>query len=418
MVMVHDLSHLNGAAPIELSRLSHSVALALDWGGQQMQAPAGAGGGPRWDSGGSRVIPSRSRTLDAWHRHNDGILLQNRRLGPGVLEYYRHCQEQRVQAAQARADALGVRLDASFIAGGVGGFPRDFEFIRTKVWEEALQPLSALTMFPIDSSVPLGARTHTARREIGGGTAAIHRGGTEIPRATIGFVEQQFGVVYVVSSVGTNFFEQLTTDFANIQAYEKGLKRAKRLVEERVNDIFLFGDTASQVYGVLKYPDLPKKVLPLAFTDAGSPDYRAQIRQLQDLGNEPVIQSGTRFAPNRVAISPELNAFLSTRKHETSGGTDTTMLEYWLRTNTLGITKVDVMPELSNIGPAAAPHGVLYWRDDSDTVQLELIQPPTTLPVYQSSPLDQETVVYAALGGAVMGDVGNCILGYCSVTLN
>jgi len=322
-----------------------------------------------------------------------------------------------MDSMRAQAEAEGRRFDAqSFMAGGVGGFPRDFEYIRSKVWEEALQPLTAMSSFPIDTSVPLGARTHTARRELGSGTAAIHRGGTEIPRATVGFQEAQYGIVYIVCSVGTNFFEQLTTDFANIQAYEAGLKRARRLVEERMNDIFLFGDVSSNVFGAFKYPSLNKKMLPLSFTDAGTPDYRAQIRQIQDLGNEPRIISGTRFKPNRLGMSPKAVSFLSTRKHETNGGTDTTMLEYFIRTNTLGITAVDEMPELAGIGPNGE-EGFFYWRDDSDAIQLVVLQQPTTLPVFQSGPLDQLTVVYAAIGGCVQPDVGNNVLGYANVVL-
>lgn len=409
-MIMYDLSAKNGAAPLDPTRVSTSVAMALNWGGQQ--APANQ----RWDSAGGPVAPARSRVLDAYARHCDSQLIaaMGGRLGSGVREYFAAAAQTRVRNLQARADAEGRRFDAqSFIAGGVGGFPRDFDFIRTKIWEEEVQPLSAYSAFPMDTSVPLGARTHTARRELGAGTAAIYRGGSEIPRATIGFVEEQFGVIFIVCAVGQNMFETLTLDFANIQAYEKGLRRAKRLVDERANDVAMFGDASSKVYGILKYPSLPKKVLPLAFSDAGTPDYPAQVRQLQDLGNEPAILSGTRFKPNRLAISPALNGYLSTRQHS-SNATDTTMLEYYVRTNTLGITEALEMPELSGIGPNGED-GILFWRDDADTVQNVVLQPTTTLPVFQSGPLDQLTVVYTAVGGMVCGNVGNCVLGYATV---
>lgn len=421
MVMVHDLSWKNNAAPVPTDRVGHGLARALNWGGQQLDAPMVNINGrnlPRWDSRGSQVSMSEEGMLDAWARKCDGDIVEEMGgMRPEHIRYFQRVQRQRMQQHAQLAAEQGRRFDAqSFISGGVGGFPRDFEFIRQKVWEEALQPLTALTLFAQDTSVPIGARAHTARRELGAGTAAIHRGGSEIPQATIGFVEKQFGVVYIVCAVGTNYFETLTTDFANIQAYEKKLKRARRLVEERMNDVFWFGDIASQVFGVVRYPSLPKKRLVLDY-DGNTANFQQQIIQLQALGNEPGVISGTRFSPNRAATSPKWLNYLSIRKHEQSGGTDTTMLEYYLRTNILGITTIDKAPELSGIGPNGE-EGFLYWRDDSDALQLVMIQPPTTLPIFQSGPLDQMTVVYAAIGGVVQGDVGNNVLGYADVILN
>lgn len=414
MVMYHDLSYLNGVAPIAADRVSASVSAALALGGTYSSRTDGQ----RWDSSGGLVAPPGAALLDEYSRRCDAELIQKLggRLGPNVLRHYQDTQQFRIREAQARADAAGVRLDANYLPGGVGGFPRDFEYIRSKIWEEPMQPLSGLTLFPIDTSVPLGARTHTARRELAAGTAAIHRGGTEVPRATIGYVEKQFGTAIIVCSAGQNFFEQLTLDFAGIQQYEASIRKGKRLVEERMNDLAFFGDEASNIRGVLTYPDLPKVRLALDFDDVAA-NYQAQIRMLHDLGNEPRIRSGTRMSPNRLAVSPKLMGYLSTRKHDQDGGADTTMLEYYLRTNVLGIRSVDEVPELAGIGPNGED-GILFWRDDSNAIQNVVIQTPTTLPVYQSSPLDQITVIYAVVGGIVAGDVGNHVLGYAQVNYN
>lgn len=393
MTMLHDVS------PIRLvneAQIRSALTQAALYGGGHTPPASG-----RFDADGW-VAPIDA--LDTYHRHVDGLAIRQlaelRRPPPSWMTG---------MIASAPED---VRRDA--LTGGVGGFPRDFEYIRSRMLEEKRQPLNAMRLFPRDGEVPLGAKSHTTRRMVGVGEAQIHRGGTEFPQARTMYLEETFGVAYVVCAVSTNFFESLTTDWAGIRQYQNDMRLAYRLVEERLNRIAFGGDSASNIAGVLNYPSLAKQVMSVAFDGTADPeDVTAALRNLV---NTPYIQSGTAFQPNRLVVSPAIWAYISGTKHSNSGGTDTTIAEYFLRgqDQVNGIRQIDVAQELSGIGPNSED-GILAYRDDLDAVSHVLIQPPTTLPVYQSSPLDQMTVVFGATGGVVMGDVGQHILGYATV---
>lgn len=395
---ISDLSGEMGGAPVNIAGLSGTLARAIARHGMAARSDG------RYQADG---MVARPGALDLYRRRHDAAVIDQLRRD-GIRPSEEMIEEMR------RADADG------YISGGVGGFPRDFEFVRQKIYEEERQPLSAMEHFPIDTSVPLGARSHTVRRRLGSGTARIVRGGDSfIPRAGSLYKEQSFGVAYIVCGAGQNFFEELTQSFANMNSHQHDLSEARRLVDERINEIYWFGDQASNLPGILTYPDLAKTILPLAYDEDAAgfgTTYTKKdlVVQLQDLGSTPRIRSGTKFKPNRLLVSPAMMSFLTSRKHEDNGGTDSSMLKYFIENNSLQIREIGEAPELSGIGPDGED-GVLFYADNADAVQLQMIQAPTPLPVYQASPLDQVTVIYAAVGGTIMINHGNNILGYARV---
>lgn len=374
-----------GFRHVEMPSLQLSLSRALHHGGHQ--APAGA----RYDAAGLVGSPE---LLDEWARHVDSLCA--RELGDRPLP------------ACLRGD--GRRVDS--LPAGAPGFARQFEYIRSQILEEKRQPLNAMRMFPVDGSVPLGARKHTSRRALGSGEAQIYRGGDEIPRAQTSYAEETFGVAYVVCAVDTQFFDLLTTDWAGLQQYQRDLRLAMRLVEERLNRICFSGASDAGLYGVLNYPHLAKQVMSVDFTDDSAPEDVAAA--LYDLASTPLVESGGTFAPSAMAVSPRIHQFLFSRKHSSTGGTDLSIGEFFLKSQQAGgqgIQRIDMAQELAGIGPSDED-GILCYRPDLDTVGHVLIQAPSVMPVYQASPLEQTTVVFAATGGVVMPDVGNAILGF------
>lgn len=387
MFAYHDVSPAAGqqAVPARLVQAALSAALRA----RSVPNP----GSNRYDAG-DRV--GADDTIEHYHRQVDAAAL--RALGPGW---------------RPPADLLDLAQRADALPSGAPGFPRDFEFIRQQMLEEKRQPLTALAFFPIDSSVPLGAKTHTTRRWLGAGEAQIYRGGTELPRATVSQAEETFGTAHVVCAVGQNFFDMLATDFAGFGLYQKELRLAIRLVEERVNRIHWFGDVGSQLYGVLNYPSLAKLVVSTAFTSSSTPE--AIVAALRDFANTPMVQSGGTFGATDLLVSPKIGSYLSTPM---TSFASLTILEVFLRgqaqIGNAGIRSVNIAPELAGVGPSGID-AMLAYRRDLDTVGNVLIQPPTALPVVQTSPLDSITLVYASTGGVTMADVGNAVLGYVTV---
>lgn len=373
-----------------------AVGEALRFGGQHHAGSA------RFDAQG---FVGLGDTLDAYHRHMDGEVIRRLTARAGGWRMPRNLQELAV-----RADALGP---------GGPGFPRDFEFVRSRMFEERRQPLTGLASFPVDTEVPLGARSYIARRSLGSGEAQIYRGGDEFPRARTTIDEESHGIVYIVCAVETNWIEQLTLDWAGIRQYDQDLRLAYRLVDERMNRIVWYGDPASDVYGVLNYPSLNSAVITgITFNDAAVPEDLASL--IADIIATPEIRSNGTYGANVMMVSPRLRQFLFSRKHSTQGGTDLTIGAYILLQQSSqfpgggGIREIRSAPELAGAGPNGEDAIVLF-RDDRDTIQHVMPQAPTTLPVFRSSVMNETTVVFAATGGIDMTELGNVFVAYVQV---
>lgn len=390
MVAFHNLG-----SEIGLADVSRALARVALFAGSAPIVGTRADDSRRYDSGGAPTFAPDA--IDAYARHIDAQAIEILRRDGFVMP------------RAAIADA--IRADA--LTGGAGGFPRDFEYIRRRVLEERRKPLNAFRLFSSATEVPLGAIEHTARRMIGTGQATIYRGSAEFSRARMAWIEETFGVAYVTCAVDTNFFQTLTTDWRGIRQYQADLRMAFRAVEEKLNEIAWKGDVASRINGVLNYPHGHVKVIPTAFTSSSSS--ASIVAALHALVDAPLVYSGGIYQPNRLVVSPRLHRFLFNTQF--SAASDTSIARYFLQgqDEVSGIKSIDMAQELQGAGPAGANQdGILAYNDSQDSVEHVLIQPPTTLPVFQASPLDSTTVVFACTGGIVEQDSGNNIVGWAT----
>lgn len=379
-----------GRRKISPESVSLALSRAFRWAREpEQRARYDAGADPeRFDSGGDVFTAD---LIDAWYRHTDSVILD-------------HLSERQQPLPGWQLDAADRYYEAHEDAEA-GGSPRDFEHVRAQIFEERHEPLSAMAMFPIDSSVPLGARTHTVRRATSSGEAKIYRSDEGIPRAKVAFSEERFRTAVIVCAVDQDYFDAMATDRAGLQVYQRELRTARDLVKRKMNRIAWFGDNKAGLYGVLNYPHIAKQVFPVAINAAANPELIAL--GLVDLVNTPMVRSGTAFNANRLGLSPRQYAFIASRKH--AAGTDTTILQYVL--NVLGWSRdqIKMVPELKDAGGAGID-GILAYRAELAAIGHVVIQDATTLPVYDSSPIEQTTVVFGVTGGMVMPEVGNHVV--------
>ena len=377
-----DVGAASGLPPVDIGRLQATISAAL--------AHSGVSVGPQaWRSDSDRSLDT-SGVVDRWR-----------------VDYER-------MQFQQRADAMQVRRDDAFSGQGVGAFSRQLEHVRQKIWTEKRQPLTALKYFPIDSGVPLGATKHTARRYIAEGRAEFHTPGSQVPMASGSYVEETFNTAIIVCGVNQNVFEGHSINYAGLRTYEFDLRHAHRLVDEKLNRTAWFGDRASGLYGLANYPSLARQVMTVPFTDATDP--QVILKALYDLGNTPYIISGERFAPTNVVVGTRIKTYLYGRKHDPNGGPDSTIAKFYLENNPLGISEIESAPELDGIGPNGES-AIYFYRPDLDVLGHCLIQPTTVMPLFQSSPFDTMTVVFAVDGGGVGGDIGHNIVGLAETNI-
>lgn len=326
--------------------------------------------------------------------------------------------------SELRADAMRYheehRTDAP-LQPGAAGFLRDFDFIHREILEEARPALNAGLLFPLDTSVPLGAATHTARRGVVAGRARWHNRGNAFPLAKAGFIEETFQTGYVVCACEQSFFEGLRIGYAGMQTYRMEADGAIRAIEEFLNQVAFYGDKAKGIYGALTYPDLAKMVIATQF--GGSTVGRDVAVALNLIANTPMVSSRGVFRPNRIVTSEAVRAYLATTPLDTSGGT-TTILQYFLSgQGPNGIRDIEVAHELSasemtagNVGNPSNHHGIFAFRgEDRRSLAHVLPQRPTFLPVWRSSPIDTIQVAFAQTGGITMNDVGNNLLAFVRI---
>jgi hypothetical protein len=380
-----------------------------------IKAATVAGVAPRADSSGAPLFPAGM--IDTYRQRLDGMAVEEIRRLRGAS--WTPDPQLKADAERARADGLELRADA--LTPGPAGFLRDFDYIHREILEERRPQLSAGMLFPPDSTVPLGAATHTARRAVVAGKAKWHNKGGGFPVAKAGYLEEQFRTGFVVCAVEQSFFEGLQIGYAGLQTYRIEANGAIRAIEEFLNDVAWYGDPARQIYGVLTYPSLAKMVVSTPFTSASTG--RAIVAALHEVVNRPMIASGGTFRPNRMAVSEGLHAFLATTPLDAAGG-DVTLKEFFLKgqSQTTGIKDIEIASELSaanmtakGVGNPAGYHGALVWRDDRQSLAHVLPQRPTFLPIWQSSPIDTMHVAFASTGGVTMHDVGNNNLAFIQI---
>ena len=294
-----------------------------------------------------------------------------------------------------RFDAYRKRCDSQFIVdlaksegrtdsdfgGNAGGFPRDFEHIYKEILAEKRAPLNYTKQMRMDGRVPLGAKTHTVRRRLGTGDAAIYRGGTTgIPVVGHSFVEEQFPVIYIVSAVETNWFELISDSFEGRNQFADDSRMAVRAIEERINNIAFN-----------------------AVPDNASTAAKLIIQDLNAASNFAIENSGGTFRPTRMVTSIRRMNFLM--QTQNSVATDKSIGQFWLDGQP-DIKTIEGVRELRGIGPAGED-GMMFYDDNLTSTAFVMIQPPTAMPAHSINSFQNQTVYVAAIGGTIMRDVGN-----------
>lgn len=303
---------------------------------------------------------------------------------------------------KARFDGLnhlpGYRQDAEGIS-----FARDLESVRKTLTDEKYAVPNGLSLFPIDTSTPVGARTFTRRRGYEHGRAGIYRGAGPVPRVGVSSAEESFPVRHVVDGFDLDLFEAQSSEFAGSAALSRLGRAARNAIAQEINRLIWYGNDAAGLRGVLNYPYLPKVAASVAFDGSAAAD--DVIAELNRWANYPTSQSSAVFAPTRCVTSPRVRDWLMTKPR--SASTDTSIGEYFTGRNAY-IKAIDAAWECQGVGPGGTD-AILFYRDTVESVAVNLIGGFSMLPTQRAGFVD--TVhCYQSFGGVVMEDVGNNVL--------
>lgn len=313
------------------------------------------------------------------------------------------------QVKQMRDHVNKQRFDA--MAPGQGyHMARQLEHIYDEVLREEFPPTNAMSMVPLDGSVPVGAQTHTVRRITQQGEAKVHRGNSsEIPRVSISQEEESFPVHHYVIGIGFDIFELAASDFANSRLRQELQDASQVVMQEFLNEKTWFGDEEHNIYGVLNYPWTPKMVLSLPATVDADTD--AMLAQLNAAANWAHEESKTVYSPNTMTVSPRMYRYMSTTRIANSVS-DTTVLEFFKKANPR-IQNIEEAWEMQGRGPGGTDV-ILFCRRDRRSIANVIPKGFTMLPA-QEQGFSYTIPCYMSHGGVVQRDVLNNLICYIKV---
>lgn len=251
-------------------------------------------------------------------------------------------------AQDLRAIESTGRLDANEAIH----FARQLEFVKSQAYDVKRPALSAMALFPVDTSVPAGASTVTYRQYDAVGMAkVIANYADDLPRADVTAKEFTSPVRGVGISYGYSVQEIRASAFAGTSLDSKKMRAAQRGHEMTINQLAWSGDTAAGIPGFLTNANIPAYTVPADGTSssklwsAKTPDLI--LRDMNGIVNSVYTVTKGVHKPNELWIPQAQYALISSTAR--SSTSDTTILEFFLNANPF-IERVIPVVELTGAG--------------------------------------------------------------------
>lgn len=253
-------------------------------------------------------------------------------------------------------------------------FARQLEYVRTKTYDVEYVGLSALSLFPIDTSVPAGATRITWRQWDGVGVAKIIANyADDLPRVDVQALEMSTPIRSIGDSYGYDVQEIRSAQYAGVPLDEKRASQARKAVDEAFNRYAWFGDAVSGLPGFLSNANIPAVVLAADGTGASklwstkTPDQK--IRDMNAVVNSVYVTTKGIHRANELWMPlAQYTDIASTPRSSTS---DTTILDFFLKSNPF-ITAVKPIFELTGAG-AGGLDRMVAAENNIDNYQMNVV---------------------------------------------
>lgn len=276
--------------------------------------------------------------------------------------------EMNYDAQDLRAIESSGRLDANESVF----FARQLEYVKSQTYDIKKVALSALTLMPVDTSIPEGATTHTYRQyDTVGMAKIISNYANDLPRADVTGKEFTFPIRSIGNAYGYNVQEIRSAQFAGINLTTRKASAAQRAHNEKINQLAFFGDADNNLPGLVSNANIPE--VTLAADGTGSSKTLASktsdkiVRDINALINKVITQSKGVHRVNEVWLPVDQYALIATTQNSTAS--DTTILAFLQQVHP-GVTFRSVV-ELDGAGAGGADR--MYALENSmDNWQLNI----------------------------------------------
>ena len=279
-------------------------------------------------------------------------------------------------------------------------FARELEHVKARTYDVRLPNLKATMIIPVSTEAGPGAETITYEQYDQVGMAKIIANyADDLPRSDIKGKQFTSNVRSIGSSYGYNIQEIRAAQMAGKPLTARKATAVRRANDQTVNSIAFNGDAEHGLPGLLTNANIPVTSVPNGGSGtAWSTKTAAQI--LADLNNgvkDIVELTNGVESPNTLLLPIEQMQIISTTRMDS--GTDTTILEFFLKNNPT-ITTVEWVPELKGAGTGGVDVGIFYEKSP-DKLTLEIPQPFEQFPA-QERGLEFVVPCHSRCGGVIV----------------
>jgi hypothetical protein len=294
-----------------------------------------------------------------------------------------------------------VRADAADLNAF---FSRQLEFIERETYDVQYPELFSRKFVPTGTyGVPTGAKSYTYRSYDKVGTAKLLASYAEdLPRADVKGVESTIKIEGYGNSFGYSLQDIRAAAMANVPLESMKAEAARQVIETTLDVVYATGDAQAGSKGLLNLPSTLSYVIP---QNAGATSTlwanKTPLEILADMNgiaNYSWSQTYQIETPDTMLIPLAQYTKISTTPMFVNGGSDVTILEYFLK-NSKFVKTVEPWYRCKNAGAANADRIVCYKRDPR---KLKGIEPqPFEIRPPQEKGLEYVSPCHARTAGVV-----------------
>lgn len=255
-------------------------------------------------------------------------------------------------------------------------FARQLEHIKSQTYDIKYPALSALSLFPVDTSAGAGAKTITYRQyDTVGMAKVIANYANDLPRADVVAKEFTSNVRGIGDSYGYDVQEIRYASMTGTPLESRKAAAARRAHDQKINALAWAGDADHGLPGFLTNGNIPGYTVPADGTGSSklfsTKTADLIIRDVNGIINQVRTQSKGVHMANELWLPIAQYALISSMPRST--GSDQTVLAF-LQANNPGVTFKSVL-ELDNAMSGGTLDTMVAIENSIDNIQLNIPMP-------------------------------------------
>ena len=274
---------------------------------------------------------------------------------------------------------------------------RELEQVLARTFEVQYADIKYSSVLPISTEIGQGADSFTYRIfDAQGSMKLIQDKASDLPRADVLRKE----VTHRVRSLGASFAYSIqeTRAAALVPGMSLEQRRAnavRRAYEEKVQSVAYFGEGSVGMDGFFNNANVDKTV-PDKWFDTATTD---EMLELLNEGPTSIVQgSNMKESPNTMLVPYDVFRIISTTPR--SDSSDTTVLEFFLRTNPF-IRSVEPINELEATKSELSKDRIICYDRSPEKLQLHIPRTLEFLPPVRNN-LEFSVAAHARVGGVAL----------------